>query len=121
MNVDGKITIFVKKIKMENEEITICNGTISTKLADSEERINKSVEVRFDRKKFPKEKLNSLSEDKCYQLEIGEGFLGAKEITRADGSMYRDVYIMVLDGTLTGSKAIEKKPVEEKKSSDLPF
>lgn len=120
MDVKGKITIFPKKIKVEEETRVVFNGTISTKVKeenDEERRVNKSVEVRFSSKKFPEEKLLQLDEEKCYTLQIDNGFLGVKEVK--DG---REIYIMVTDGTLLDSKKVEKKEkVFAPKSDDLPF
>ena len=119
MDIKGKITIFPKKLEVEDGNVkTIFNGTISTKLKDENEneyRLNKSVEVRFASKKFPEEKLNALDENYCYSLDIVNGFLGVKEVKNG-----RDIYIMVTDGTLKDRKLVEKKP-EAPKNYDLPF
>ena len=120
MDVKGKITIFPRKIKVEEETKTIFNGTISTKVTEEngeERRINKSVEVRFSSKKFPEDKLNLMDEEKCYVLQIDNGFLGVREAKDS-----RELYIMVTDGTLLDSKKVERKEkVVAPKSDDLPF
>lgn len=124
MELKGKITIFPELKEKENDKgekegFIVCRGTISSKVGES--YINKSVNVVFAGKKFPKEKVNKLETNKCYSLEIIDGFLGVKEIVSANGTR-RDLEIVVLDGKLTGSKEVVRKEVEvEAPSDDLPF
>ena len=123
MELKGKITIFPEQKEKENdkgevESFIVCRGTISSK--DGEKYVNKSVNVVFAGKKFPKDKVNKLDPTKCYSLEIEDGFLGVREISGPKGSR-RELEIVVLEGTLTGSKEVERPVVEEKPSGDLPF
>ena len=118
MDVKGKITIFPKKIKVNEEDMMVFNGTLTSKVGTKEkpEYLNKSVEVRFSKERYPQEKLLKMKEDECYQLEIEEGFL------RVGERQFNDVYIQVLQGTLKGHKPFEKKSQESKQiDDDLPF
>lgn len=121
MDIKGKITIFPRKVEIEGKVKTFFNGTISTKVSEGENetRLNKSVDVVFSSKNFPEEKLNQLEESKCYSLRIDAGFLGVKEKV-INGNKVRELYIVVTDGTLEGSKIVEKKPPLPK-NDDLPF
>lgn len=124
MELKGKITIFPELKEKENdkgevESFIVCRGTISSK--NGEAYVNKSVNVVFAGKNFPKEKVSKLDPKKCYSLEITEGFLGVREIITPNGSR-RDFEIVVLNGKLTGSKEVIRKEVEvEVKGDDLPF
>ena len=123
MELKGKITIFPELKEKENdkgekEEFIVCRGTISSK--DGEKYINKSVNVVFAGKNFPKEKVNKLDPNLCYSLEIEDGFLGVREITSRKETR-RELEIIVLDGKLNGSKPVERPVVEEKPAGDLPF
>ena len=124
MELKGKITIFPELKEKENdkgesESFIVCRGTISSK--DGEKYINKSVNVVFGGKNFPKEKVNKLDPNKCYSLEITDGFLGVREISSPKGTR-RELEIIVLDGKLTGSKEVERPVVEEKPvDGNLPF
>ena len=121
MDIKGKITIFPRKVEIEGQVKTFFNGTISTKTNEGEKevRLNKSLDVVFSSKKFPEDKLNQLEESKCYALRIDNGFLAVREKV-INGQSIRDLYIVVTDGTLEGSKVVEKKPPLPK-NSDLPF
>ena len=121
MDIKGKITIFPRKVEIEGKVKTFFNGTISTKVSEGEKetRLNKSLDIVFSSKKFPEEKLNLLEESKCYTLRVDSGFLAVRE-RLINGSNVRELYIVVTDGTLEGSKAVEKKPPLPK-NDDLPF
>lgn len=124
MELKGKITIFpevkeVKNDKGEQESFIVCRGTISSK-NESEAYVNKSVNVRFAGKNFPKDKINKLDPEKCYSLEIESGFLSVNEITNSHGTR-RELEIVVLEGKLTGSKVVERPVKEAPTDSDLPF
>lgn len=122
MDIKGKITIFPKKVKVEEKDEIMCfNGTLTTKEGegDNVRYLNKSVEVRFAKKQFPQEKLLKMKEDECYQLEVEDGFLGVKEVRLKD-RIFNDIYIQVLKGTLKGHKPVTKRE-QEIKDDDLPF
>lgn len=121
MDIKGKITIFPRKVEIEGKVVTFFNGTISTKITEGEKetRLNKGIDVVFSSKKFPEEKLNLLEEGKCYTLRVDNGFLAVRE-RLINGSNVRELFIVVTDGTLEGSKVVEKKPPLPK-NDDLPF
>ena len=124
MELKGKITIFPELREKENdkgetESFIVCKGTISSK--QGEGYINKSVNVAFAGNNFPKDKVNKLDPQKCYSLEIEDGFLGVREISGSKGSR-RELEIVVLKGKLTGSKVVERpEPKPEETNDDLPF
>lgn len=115
MEVRGLITIFPRKVKLDDKEVVVCSGTISTKKDDGT-RINKRIDISFSKEQFPEEKMNQLDPSKCYTLEVESGFLGAREFV-AKGEKRVEIYMHVTKGTLKGSKEITKAP----KDSDLPF
>lgn len=123
MDVKGKITIFPRKVAIKDEKgeesiKVYCSGSISTK-KDDETYLNKSVDVSFSSKAFPEEKLAKLDEEKCYTLDIQEGFLKVNE-RLIKGNLVREIGIMVTQGKLIDSKKVEKKekPVVD---NNLPF
>ena len=125
MELKGKIKLFPetkegKNDKGEKETFIVCRGTLSSK-SESGEYVNKSVSIRFAGSNFPKDKVNELNPEKCYDLEIEEGFLGVKEITNSNGSR-KEIEIVVLKGKLSNPKEVNRPEVkEEPKSDDLPF
>ena len=125
MEIKGKITIFPEQKERELEDgkvesFIVCRGTISSK-SESGAYVNKSVSVKFAGKNFPKEKVNKLNPEKCYKLDIQEGFLGVNEITNSHGTR-RELEIVVLAGKLSDPKVVERPAPEEKPvDDDLPF
>lgn len=126
MDVKGKITIFpriVKKRQDDGEEVTMCfcSGSISTKQEDGK-YLNKSVDISFSEKNFPKEKLLKLNPEKCYELQIETGFLKTRERI-SNGESIIEIGIMVTKGKLLGSKDIQKRPevLPDETNDDLPF
>ena len=121
MEVKGKITIFpelkeVKNDKGEVESFIACRGTISTK-SEAGEYLNKSVNIRFAGSNFPKDKVNKLNPEKCYKLEIEEGFLSVQQLKDR-----KDLEIVVLKGKLSDPKLVNRVAPEEKPADpDLPF
>lgn len=125
MELKGKITIFPETKKGKNDKgeavkFIVCRGTISSK-NESGEYVNKSVSVKFAGSNFPKDKVNKLNPEKCYQLEIEEGFLGVTERVTSTGTK-KDLEIVVLKGKLANSKDVKRPEAPaETKNDDLPF
>lgn len=125
MELKGKITIFPELKERENdkgetESFIVCRGTISSK-NENGEYVNKSVSVKFAGSNFPKDKVNKLNPEKCYKLDIEDGFLSVAEITNSHGTR-RELEIVVLKGKLSDPKLVERPaPKEEAKDEDLPF
>ena len=72
MKVSEKVILFVQDKKgKENQPFKTFSTTISSKR--NEEYINKTLEVRFNTENIPLEKLNKLSSDRCYTLEVEDG------------------------------------------------
>ena len=124
MDVKGKITIFPRKVAIKNEDGSetirvYCSGSISTKI-DDEKYLSKSVDVSFSSKAFPEEKLLKLDEEKCYTLEIEDGFLKVNE-RLIKGQSVKEIGIMVTKGKLIDSKKVERKEKIDETNDDLPF
>ena len=124
MELKGKIKIFPelkegKNDKGEKESFIVCRGTLSSK-SEAGAYVNKSVSIRFAGNNFPKDKVNKLNPEKCYDLEIEEGFLAVREITNANGSR-KEIEIVVLKGKLANPKDVSRPVNGEVKSDDLPF
>lgn len=125
MDLKGKITIFpeVKERELEDgkvESFIACRGTISSK-NEKGGYINKSVNVKFSGKEFPKEAVNKLSPEECYSLDVEEGFLSVSEFETSKGTR-RELEIVVLKGKLLDHKVVQRKEPEVKEGKDgLPF
>ena len=124
MELKGKITIFPELKERETDEgksesFIVCRGTISSK-NESGAYVNKSVNVKFAGSNFPKEKVNKLNPEKCYKLEIEEGFLSVSEVNSIHG-VRRELEIVVLKGKLSDPKVVERPTPKETTSEDLPF
>lgn len=121
MEVKGKITIFPELKEVKNDKGVVdlfiaCRGTISTK-SEAGEYLNKSVNIRFAGSNFPKDKVNKLNPEKCYKLEIEEGFLSVQQLKDR-----KDLEIVVLKGKLSEPKLVNRVAPEEKPvDPDLPF
>ena len=126
MELKGKITIFPELKDKEMEDGTIkqsifCRGTISSK-NQAGDYVNKSVNVRFAGKEFPEEKINKLSPEEYYILDIKEGFLAVNAYESSKRGLVRELEIVVLAGKLVDHGKVERKPVEEAPVDDgLPF
>ena len=124
MEIRGQITIFPEKKsrELENgeiEEFIAVRGTISSK-SEEGAYINKSVNVKFAGKELTKDKVNKLDPEKCYKLDVQEGFISVNEFkTRKETR--RELEFVVLKGTLSDPKVVERKPAEKPVDSDLPF
>lgn len=117
MEIKGKIVIFPEMKHNDKGDFIVCKGTISSK--DQEGHyLNKSVEVKFDKERFPREKVNSLDPKMCYQLEVEKGYLVVDGYTK-DGKTITAINLFVEEGKLTG----EPKPVNrvEQPKTELPF
>ena len=119
MEIKGKITIFPESVKVGEETKIITRGTISSK--DQEGNyVNKSVKVKLSGDKFPQEKINKLSVDECYELEVQAGFLGVESWKKGDEDR-REVCLVVTAGKLLGHKPVNRKTPEEQVDANLPF
>lgn len=117
MEIKGKVTIFPEKRinKQTNEEFIKCRATISSKNEDGSYN-NKSVEVKFDNKVFPREKINKLDVNMCYVLDVESGYLICDSYTNKDGVKQTAIGLFISAGSLKDSK-----PVEKKQQNGLPF
>jgi hypothetical protein len=113
MKVTGLTTLFVEE-RMGNN---FFSTTISRKAEDGTYK-NCSLDVRFNKEKFPKESLDKLEEDKAYKLNVLDGFLSVRTYKDKEGKEHRIIYLQVEDGKLEGSKEINKS---SQNSSALPF
>lgn len=116
MDVRGKVTLFVKEIKVGEEVKRVFSGSLSTKKEDGT-YCHRSMDINFDKNAYPVEKLNQLELNKAYQLEIKEGWIGVREFSQK-GETKTTFYIYVKNGELLSSKEIAPKA---SKDSDLPF
>ena len=119
MELKGKIKLFPevkvgKNEKGEDESYIACRGTISSKAKEGEAYLNKSVSVRLVGSNFPKDKVNKLNPEKCYDLEIEEGFLSVVQLKER-----RELEIVVLKGKISNPKAVNRPaPTAD---ADIPF
>lgn len=107
MNINGKITLFVKEVKgKDGKSFKTYSGSIGSKQED-ESYVNASIEIKFDKENFPFEKLDKLNPTKAYTLNIEEGWLGARAY-QSDGKDRRVIYIFVKKATIEGAVVIKK-------------
>lgn len=116
MKVSEKVILFVEDKKgKENQPFKTFSTTISSKRGD--DYINKSLEVRFNTDNIPTEKLNKLSADKCYNLEVEDGWLGVREYEVENGDKRKVLYLYIDKATIKDAKTINRPS----KNNDLPF
>ena len=101
MEIKGKIIIFPEMKHNEKGDFIVCKGTISSKDQNGK-YLNKSVEVKFDKEKFPRAKVNALNPDMCYQLEVEKGYLVVDGYTDKEGKQITFINLFVEEGKLTG-------------------
>ena len=118
MEIKGKLKIFPEKKHNDKGDFIVVRGTISSK--DQEGKyLNKSVEVKFDKEKFPKEKVNALDPEMCYELEVEKGYLLVDGYTNNEGKLITVINLFVCEGKLVGEPL--KVNRVEKTSGNLPF
>ena len=110
MNVTGKTTLFVEDRKGYNFIV----ASVSHKNQDGT-YINTSIDLRFNKTKFPKENLAKLEKGKAYSFEITDGWLDC-EAYEVEGKSKRNLFIFVNDG-----KLLDSKDVKQKAKNNLPF
>ena len=116
MKVSEKVILFVQDKKgKENVPFKTFSTNVSTKKEDK--YLNKSLEVRFNTENIPQEKLNKLSSDFCYTLEVEDGWLGVREYEVENGDTRRVLYLYIDKATIKDKKEINKS----QKNDDLPF
>ncbi len=116
MEISGKLVLFVQDKKgKENQPFKTFSTTISTRKEDK--YLNMSIEVRFNTENIPLEKLNKLSSDKCYILEVEEAWHGVRQYQNDNGDTKNVMYIYVNKASVKDSKPIAKK----EENNDLPF
>lgn len=117
MLISGKLLVFVEDKKgKENKPFKTFSTSISNKNLDGS-YINKSLEVRFNTENIPQEKLNKMTSDKCYTLEVEEGWLSVRAYKNEADEERKVFYIYVDKATVKEAKPITKKEA----NSDLPF
>lgn len=121
MDLKGKIKVFPelkteKNAEGKDESFIVFRGTISSKKEGSEDYLNKSVSVRFAGNNFPRERMNKANPEKCYDLEIEEGFLAVRELKNNK----RELEIVVLKGKMSNPQDF-KRPAPTATADDLPF
>lgn len=124
MNINGKITLFVKRIEKNVGQpnykgFNVYSGSIGSKQED-ESYVNASIEIKFDKENFPFEKLDKLNPTKAYTLNIEEGWLGARAY-QSDGKDRRVIYIFVKKAIFESAVVIKKVDKMATDSNDLPF
>lgn len=116
MEVKGKIRLFVKELKAkEGRHFKIFSTSFSSKNEDGS-YTNKSMEVRFNKEKYPEEKLNKLSESKMYELEVESAWISVRSYKK-DEIENRVFYLFIDECKFVSSKDIEVS----KPNDDLPF
>lgn len=118
MTITGLVKLFVEtKQGKENTTFQSFSTSVSTKIKDTEDYINKSLEVRFSTENFKASDLRKLKDEKVYDLEVEEGWLSVRSYKNADDVEVKVLYLFVNKGTLKGAKD-KKQPKVDK---DLPF
>ena len=116
MVITGKIKLFVEtKQAEEGRKFKVFSTSIGTKYEDG--YLNKSMKVFFVAENFPAEKLNKLQDNKVYEVELIDAWLGVRGYKLVnEENPHTEFYLMINKAQLTGSKEINKK-----KETDLPF
>lgn len=120
MTITGLIKLFVETKKgKENTTFQSFSTSVSTRVKDSEEFINKSLEVRFSTENFKAETLRKLKDSKVYDLDVEDGWLSVRSYKNADDVEVKVLYLFVNKATLKGMK--DKKVASKKVEDTLPF
>ena len=117
MQISGKLNLFVQDKKgKENKPFKTFSTTVSSQDLEGK-YINKTIEVRFNTENIPLEKLNKLSANKMWILEIEEGWHGVRSYKNDNDEEIKVLYIYVNKATVKDSKDIQAK----EENNDLPF
>lgn len=116
MKISEKLVLFVQDKKgKENQPFKTFSTTISSK--KGEEYVNMSIEVRFNTENISQDKLNMLSSDFCYILEVEDGWLGVRTYENQEGETRKVLYVYVDKATIKDRKKVQKPA----NNNDLPF
>ena len=118
MQISGKVILFVEEKKgKENKPFKTFSTTISNKNADGS-YLNKSLEVRFNTENIKQESLNQLRSDRCYTLEVEDGWLSVRSYVNEAEEERKVFYLYIDKATIKSFKEIAKTTNQ---SNDLPF
>lgn len=118
MQISGKLMLFIEDKKgKENKPFKTFSTTISNKNADGS-YLNKSLEVRFNTENIKQESLNQLRSDRCYTLEVEDGWLSVRSYKTENEEERKVFYIYIDKATIKSFKEIAKTTNQ---SNDLPF
>ena len=115
MNVSGKLTLFIQEKKTSEGKIF---HTYSTSVGSKQEDgsyLNATMEVGFNKERFPLSKLEKLDSAKAYILEIKDSWLSVRKFTTKEGKEARVIYLFINDAEIKDSKEINKS------SGEYPF
>lgn len=111
MNVNGKLNVFKNVVVKDEKEIITYNTSISREIEGK--RVNYRLEVQFAKNNFSEATLNKLEVNKCYVLNVEEGFLSFNQ--KGDKKYF---FVKIMKASILDVK--ECKPVEVD-SKELPF
>ena len=118
MQISGKLLVFVEDKKgKENKPFKTFSTSISNKNADGS-YLNKSLEVRFNTENIPQKSLDKMTSDKCYTLEVEDGWLSVRAYKNDQDEERKVFYLYVDKATVKEAKPVSKKTDS---SNDLPF
>ena len=117
MQISGKLNLFVQDKKgKENKPFKTFSTTISSQDLEGK-YLNKTLEVRFNVENIPQEKLNKLTSNKMWILEIEEGWLGVRSYKNGNDEDVKVMYVYINKASVKDSKDIQVK----EENNDLPF
>lgn len=123
MLITGLINLFVNYVdRKDGTNFPTFSTTISTKIKDSEDYLNMSLEVRFSSENFQASDLRKLKENFMYNLDIEEAWLQVRSYNDSEENEVRKIYLFVNKATLKGRKEINKSKTKKSTGNDeLPF
>lgn len=136
MKITGKLYLFANKKDINGVIVTDCTTNVSAQDKDGNTKARFYFEVRFSGDNAPtKDQINQLKENFIYEVDVKDGFLGARYYTTQDGAYKAIPQIIIQDCKILSAKQTAKKPTKrkaEKKqeehdsdasevSTDLPF
>ena len=115
MHCNGQIFLFIEDKTTKNGEAYRAYSTSVDALLEDGTKLYKNIDVRFTGN-VPAEKLAKLDPKYYHKIEI-DGWLSVRQFTRKDGTVAKEIFLMVNAVTKYNGK-VELKPRPEAKKPD---
>ena len=121
LRVFGKINVFVDEKTIGGKAVKVFSTNIDTEQADKT-KVKGYLDVRFSKSLFPEERIANMKPNKCYTLDITDGWLSVRQYQKGDETR-KAFYIFVNKANAVAVKDCKPKAetTGDGNNGDLPF